>query len=125
MSSAVADVREKLLFGPESPWVGLGAGVIDSTEHEIEDEEHTYVQDLSHGWGIAEDPVYGANVMISNRGGIDQVWLEHFEHCGHKRESGKKGEEDGSSEPDCDEDEAISLSVEADGAPIGTILTNT
>ena len=43
MSGAVANVREKLLFGSVPPGMRLRARVIDSTEHEVEDEEHAYV----------------------------------------------------------------------------------
>ena len=67
--------------------------------------------------------MYRTNVVTSDRGGIDQEWLEPFKHSSHKWQSGKKGEEDGSSETDCDEDDATSLSAnQSYGAP--AIVTN-
>ena len=43
MARAIAYVREGFFSGPEAPWHGLRAGVVDGAEDKIESEEHGYV----------------------------------------------------------------------------------
>lgn len=56
MAGAVAYVREDFFSGPEALWMRLRAGVVDGAEDDVEDEEHSYIQGLSDGGGVAQEP---------------------------------------------------------------------
>ena len=82
--------------------MGLGTGVVDAAEDQIDEEEDGDVKGLADRRCISQKPGERTGLESSDQGWIDKVWLECIQYACHVWKTGKERKEDGDSKADCD-----------------------
>jgi hypothetical protein len=63
VSSAIADVREHLLFPREAPWMRLRTTIAHRAQNDIEGKEEEYIRGLPHSRCVADEPRQRTNLI--------------------------------------------------------------